>query len=278
MSMCNTNNISGMRIEVNGETKNTSQKLLYDILAELEIPGEVHIVNGFQVKENIKIKENDTLVVIEKGKMPSQDKLELMISARHTPQVFEKLKPAKVGIAGLGGIGSNLAIALARTGVGNLILVDFDVVEPSNLNRQNYNMSHLGRLKTEALREQILQINPYLNVEIQNCKVDADNAVKLFAGCQIVCEAFDGPREKAMLVNTILQEAPDTIVVAASGMAGYTSSNVIQTRKKMRRLYVCGDMENEAKQGNGLMAPRVQVCAGHQANMVIRLLLGIEEP
>lgn len=277
MIMSCKNSISDMQIQVNGEIKKISQRFLYDILEELETPGEVHIVNGFQVKENIEIKENDTLVIIEKGKMPSQDKLELMISARHTPKVFEKLKPAKVGIAGLGGIGSNLAIALARTGVGNLVLVDFDVVEPSNLNRQNYNMSHLGRNKTEALREQILQINPYLNVEIQNCKVDADNAVELFSECQIVCEAFDGPREKAMLVNTLLQEVSDTIIVAASGMAGYTSANEIQTRKKMKRLYVCGDMENEAKQGNGLMAPRVLVCAGHQANMVIRLLLGIEE-
>lgn len=267
-----------MQVVINGEKKETNKYFLYDILKELNIAGEVHIVNGFQVKEDIEIKENDILVIIEKGKIPDRDKLELMISARHTPNVFEKLKCARVGIAGLGGLGSNLAIALARTGVGNLVLVDYDVVEPSNLNRQSYFINHLGRPKTEALKEQILQINPYLNVEIHSCKVTSKNAVKLFEGCQIVCEAFDVPQEKAMLVNTLLSEEKKIKIVAGSGMAGYTSANDIKTRKKMSRLYVCGDLENEAKQGNGLMAPRVQICAGHQANMVLRVLLGIEEP
>lgn len=267
-----------MHIKINGEKKETTKTLLSEILDELKVPGEVHVVNGFQVKEDIIINENDILVIIEKGKMPDQNKLEIMISARHTPKVFGKLRNAKVGIAGLGGLGSNLSIALARSGVGTLVLADFDVVEPSNLNRQNYNISHLGRPKTEALKEQILQINPYLSVEINQCKVTKENAADLFGGCQIVCEAFDGPKEKAMLVNTLLTENPDVIIVAASGMAGYTSANQIATRKKMKRLYVCGDLENEAKQGNGLMAPRVQVCAGHQANMTLRLLMGIEEP
>jgi sulfur carrier protein ThiS adenylyltransferase len=181
-------------------------------------------------------------------------------------------------VAGLGGLGSNISVLLARTGVGHLLLVDFDTVEPSNLNRQSYYVSHLGMAKTDAMVQQLRQINPFITVESKTVRVTSENASTLFHDCDIVCEAFDNPVAKAELINSMLSQFPDKPIVAASGMAGFGSSNEIQTRKKFRNLYVCGDGETGAAVGNGLMAPRVTVCAAHQANMVLRLILGITEP
>ncbi|MPN42309.1 hypothetical protein SDC9_189866 [bioreactor metagenome] len=108
-------------------------------------------------------------------------------------------------------------------------------------------------------------------------KVSENNIIELFRGYDIVCEAFDRPEAKSMLVNGILNQLPAAKIVSASGLAGYESSNSIRTTRPMQRLYLCGDLVNGAKIGSGLMAPRVQICAGHQANMALRLLLGIED-
>ncbi len=221
--------------------------------------------------------EQDTLAIIRKGAMPQQAELESMMMARHTPEVHKKLKQGRVAIAGLGGLGSNIAVMLTRIGVGHLLLVDFDIVEPSNLNRQSYYIRHLGMPKTLALQSQLTEINPFIHVETCTVRVNAENAAELFDGYQILCEAFDKPDAKAMLVNTALTKLPDIKIVAASGMAGYASSNLIKTVQPIKRLYVCGDLETGAGIGTGLMAPRVQICAGHQANMILRLLVGITE-
>ncbi len=224
-----------------------------------------------QVAVNGKIKD------LGKGVMPAAEELENMMMARHTPTVHQKLKQGRVAIAGLGGLGSNIAVMLARIGVGQLLLVDFDIVEPSNLNRQSYYIRHLGMPKTLALKEQLAEINPFIRVETQTIRVDAENVVKLFGGYSILCEAFDKPEVKAMLVSTALANLPHITVVAASGMAGFSSSNRITTTRPMKRLYMCGDLATAAEPGMGLLAPRVQICAGHQANMILRLLVGQAE-
>lgn len=205
--------------------------------------------------------------------LPSKDDFEQMIYERHTPKVHDKVKTGRVAVAGLGGLGSHIAIALARMGVGFLHLVDFDVVEPSNLNRQEYRISHLGMAKTEALKKQLLEINPYIEIRTDNLKVTEDNAIELFQTDDIVCEAFDGPEQKAMLINTLLSEKEDVKIVSGTGMAGYGRSNEIVTKKINEQLYLCGDFVNGAKPGWGLMAPRVMICAGHEANKVIELLV-----
>lgn len=267
-----------MNITLNGTTISTTHLTAKELSTYLYPQKDiVIIVNGFQVDSDCALNENDIITLIEKGTMPSQDILENMMAARHTPFVHSVLKQSKVAIAGLGGLGSNIAAMLARIGVGHLLLVDFDIVEPSNLNRQNYGINHLGMAKTLATKEQIENINPFITVETANVKVEENNIETLFTGYDIICEAFDKAEYKAMLVNTALDVFPDTKIVSGSGMAGYATSNTIQTCRKMKRLYVCGDLENEAGFGNGLMAPRVQICAGHQANMILRLLLGIED-
>jgi sulfur carrier protein ThiS adenylyltransferase len=186
----------------------------------------------------------------------------------------EKLQNASVAIAGLGGLGSNIAVSLARSGVGHLFLVDFDVVDVTNLNRQMYTIPHLGMPKTQAMREILNRINPWLDIQMQQIRVTAENARELFAGWPIVCEAFDRPDQKAMLVGSLLSQCPDTIVVSGNGMAGLGDANDIRTQQKLRRLYVCGDDTTESAPGAGLMAPRVAICAGHQANKVLQLIIG----
>lgn len=158
--------------------------------------------------------------------------------------------------------------------MGHLLLVDFDVVDVTNLNRQVYMIPHLGMPKTEALREILAQINPWLDVRTEQVRVTPENVRELFSGWPVVCEAFDRADQKAMLVSSLLAQCPDTTVVSGNGMAGLGDANLIQTRQQMRRLYVCGDGMTEISPGVGLMAPRVAICAGHQANKVLQLITG----
>ena len=210
-------------------------------------------------------------------RVPSREEFEEAMDKRFSTEIYNKLKKAEVAVAGLGGIGSNTAVSLARSGIGHIHLVDFDTVDLTNLNRQAYTIEHLGRLKTEALKELLLNINPYLNITTETVKVTEENAVEIFKDYPIVCEAFDNPDNKAILVNTLLANCKDMKIVSSSGMAGYESSNKIETIRIMKNLYLCGDRVTDAYAGIGLMAGRVNICAGHEANMVIRLILGIEE-
>jgi len=212
--------------------------------------------------------------------LPLTDDLKAAMAARNSPGIQERLARGKIAVAGLGGLGSNIAVMLARIGVGRLMLVDFDKVEPSNLNRQHYCVSHIGMPKAEALQSQLAQINPFVETEIRVEKITEDNAREIFEGYPIVCEAFDRAENKAMLVGALLRDGEKNggkKIVAASGMNGFESSNKIKTEKIFSGLYLCGDSVAPEQEGIGFMAPRVGICAGHQANMALRLLLGIEE-
>ena len=208
----------------------------------------------------------------------TQKELHDALAGRHGAAVQAKLDRAAVGIAGLGGLGSHIAVSLARLGVGRLVLVDFDVVDVTNLNRQHYTMKDIGIPKTLALLEQLEAINPYLNYETYTERIIPANAARLFTGCDVVCEAFDRPDQKAMLIETLLEQLPETPIVSGSGMAGFGSANAIRTERRFGRLYLCGDGTSDVSDGLGLMAPRVAVCAAHQAAMTLRLLLGEREP
>lgn len=266
-----------MQIEVNGKPRTLAWRTAFEARDCLGGEADLVILNGFALDGDSPLAPGDTLTLIAKGALPAREELESMMMARHTPAVHQKLQAGRVAIAGLGGLGSNIAVMLARVGVGQLLLVDFDVVEPSNLNRQSYYVRHLGLPKTVALKQQLAEINPFIRVETRAVRVEAPLVAELFGGYDIVCEAFDKPEAKAMLVNTALAELPAVKIVAASGMAGYGSANAIRTYRPLERLYLCGDGETGAAIGTGLMAPRVQICAGHQANMVLRLLVGEKE-
>ena len=197
------------------------------------------------------------------------------MAARLPQGVHAVLKAGRIGIAGAGGLGSNVAVMLARAGVGKLLVVDYDIVEPSNLNRQHYSVKHLSMPKTEALRMQLADINPYVKVAVCNSKLAAENAAAVFDGYPIVVEALDDPACKAEIITSLLAHGGFK-VVAASGIAGYGGANLITTQRRLENLYVCGDLESCTDGGAGLLAPRVAICAGHQANMAVRLLLGLE--
>lgn len=186
----------------------------------------------------------------------------------------QKLAQCSVAVAGLGGLGSNVAVMLARAGVGQLFLVDFDRVDESNLNRQYYFLPQIGKYKTDAISEVLAAVNPQTAVSAKCVKVTEQNVLTLFGGFDVVCEAFDCPESKAGLVNCLLEKSKAKIV-AASGMAGLEDMNEIRTQHVMRRLYLCGDGESGTNAGD-MFAPRVTACAAHQANVVLRLLLDME--
>lgn len=193
---------------------------------------------------------------------------------RHGAETQEKFANASVSVCGLGGLGSNIAFALARAGVGHLALFDFDRVDVSNLNRQQYFPDQLGMEKTAALSETLRRINPFLEITAQTVKLTPENIPVLLADSLYICEAFDRADQKAMLVNTVLEQLPQAYLVSGSGMAGLSSANSIRTRKISRRFYLCGDGTSDAAAGLGLISARVAVCAAHEANMILRLIAG----
>ena len=208
--------------------------------------------------------------------MPSREEMLAALDKRQGADVVRKLQAATVAVCGLGGLGSNIAISLARAGVGKLILVDFDCVDVTNLHRQQYKASQVGLPKPEALLANLKEIAPYTEFEIHFEKVTEENVSSLLAHADVVCEAFDNAEAKAMLVNAVLETMPEKYLVAASGMAGYESGNAITTRKVTKRFYICGDGKSDVNDGIGLIAPRVMLCAAHQALVAIRPLLGLE--
>ena len=192
---------------------------------------------------------------------------------RNVKDIAKKLKKAKVCILGLGGLGSNVAVLLARSGIGYLKLIDFDVVEASNLNRQQYRISHIGIKKTEAIKTIIKEINPFVEIDTLDIKVDRENILSVVEDIEIVVEAFDRAETKAMAIEELLTNK-NKIVISASGMAGLGSANEVITRKIKENFYLIGDNYSDYEEYSGIMSTRVMLCAAHQANMFLRLILG----
>jgi sulfur carrier protein ThiS adenylyltransferase len=195
------------------------------------------------------------------------------LEKRHGADLQRKFSSACVAVCGLGGLGSNVAVSLARSGVGTLLLIDFDKVDMSNLHRQQYAVSQLGMCKTDAMKQTLAEIDPYCNVVTHTVKLKEDN-LSLIADCDIVCECFDNTEYKAMLVNGVSEYYPEKYMVAASGMSGLHTGNTIQTKKFGKRLYICGDGTSDVADDGTLFAPRVMLCAAHQANTVLRIIAG----
>ncbi|HQG63168.1 MAG TPA: sulfur carrier protein ThiS adenylyltransferase ThiF, partial [Bacteroidales bacterium] len=147
----------------------------------------------------------------------------------------------RVGIAGAGGLGSNCAAALARSGVGTLVICDYDVIEPANLSRQYYFTNQVGTLKTIALKENIARINPDIIVLAYTEKLTRTNIPKIYSGCDIIVEAFDRDDMKEMIIETVQSEMPGVPLIVGSGVAGWGNTDSIRCRKIDDTLYVCGD-------------------------------------
>ena len=206
--------------------------------------------------------------------IPTKEEWLSALVQRHGEKLQSRFSSATVAVCGLGGLGSNIAIALARAGIGKLILVDFDRVDLTNLHRQQYKANQIGMHKTKALAENLLEIAPYVETEIITERITEDNVSSLLKHADVICEAFDNAEAKAMLVNTVLEQFPNAYLVAASGMAGMDTPNTIRTRKIAKHFYLCGDEERDVADTIGLVAPRVMLCAAHQAHTVLRILAG----
>lgn len=210
--------------------------------------------------------------------IPSREVMREALNIRHGEDLQNKISAARVAVCGLGGLGSNIAIALARAGVGHLHLIDFDRVDLTNLNRQQYAVGQLGQYKTDALRETLSLVSPYCDVTCDTVRVTEENLPDLLKTEDYICEAFDRAEAKAMLVSGVLEHFPEKYLVAGSGLAGLGSANTIQTRRVSKRFYLCGDGTSDSSVGLGLVASRVLVCAAHEANMILRLIAGETEP
>ena len=206
--------------------------------------------------------------------IPTREEWNQALIERHGKDLQEKFSSATVAVCGLGGLGSNIAIALARAGIGKLILIDFDCVDITNLHRQQYKANQIGCYKADALAENLSEIAPYMELQTVTEKITEENFIDILKDADIVCEAFDNAESKAMLVNGVLEQLPRCYLVAASGMAGMDTPNIIKTRKVMKRFYLCGDEVSDVADTIGLVAPRVMLCAAHQAHTVLRILAG----
>lgn len=206
--------------------------------------------------------------------IPSEKEIYNALAERHGEDLQKKISSAKVAVCGIGGLGSNIAIALARAGIGQLHIIDFDRVDVSNLNRQQYFAEQVGLYKTDAMTENLHKIAPYCRIISDCVRIDETNISGLLRNDDIICEAFDSAEAKALLVNGVLENFPEKYIVSGSGMSGLHSANTITTRRVMKRLYICGDGQTDVDDGMGLFSSRVMVCAGHQSNMILRIIAG----
>jgi sulfur carrier protein ThiS adenylyltransferase len=188
-------------------------------------------------------------------------------------EIENHLKKFRVGIAGAGGLGSNCAAALARTGVGTLVIADYDTVEQSNLSSQYYFVNQIGMMKTKALKENLVRIRPEINVIVHQEKLDKKNITPIFAGCHVIVEAFDKVEMKEILIETVQKELPGIPLIVGSGMAGWGNTEILRFRKVDETLYVCGDELSEASEDSPTLAPRVGIVANMQANTVVEILM-----
>lgn len=210
--------------------------------------------------------------------IPTREEWYAALAERHGTWRQERFCAATVAVCGLGGLGSNISVSLARAGIGRLILIDHDRVDLTNLHRQQYAPAQIGLPKAEALAHSLRQIAPYTELEVHALRLTEQNAPLLLRDADIVCEAFDSAEAKAMLANAVLAQMPGKYLVAASGMAGMGSANTIKTRRISKRFYLCGDEVSDVDTEMGLVSSRVMLCAAHQAHAVLRILCDETEP
>lgn len=210
--------------------------------------------------------------------IPTKQEMERALRERHGEALQKRISSAAVAVCGLGGLGSNIAVSLARAGIGKLILIDSDRVDITNLHRQQYKANQIGLYKTEALKENLKEIAPYVRTQIYTERITEENIRTILKEADIICEAFDDPIAKAVLVEEVSVYMKEKYLIAASGMAGLGSGNMIRTKKITDHFYLCGDGISDIKNGRGLISSRVMLCAAHQAHMVLRILSGEAEP
>lgn len=265
-----------MKLLVNGQAM-TWLGSLEELVEERFSECDLILINGVQSSKESAIKEGDEIYLISKKGKYSQELTRCLLYSRHSQGIQSKIEASRAIILGLGGIGSSVAMHLTRLGIGHLTLVDFDLVDPTNIHRQMYCLKDLGRQKTDALKEALESINPYVELETRDLKVTKENLDGLLQGETYVIEAFDCPEAKAMVAIHHLSQPGKRILISCSGMAGDGPGEEIRVNRKKPHWYVVGDETTGVEAGLGLMSPRVGICASQMANLWLRLVLGKEQ-
>lgn len=263
-----------MKIFINQKEYFTNAKTLKELKKELNQNPEILIIDGFACNEDEIIEDGSKIFFLKKDEIPTN--LNDIIRARNHPFINKSIKNHSIGIAGVGGLGSTLAISLARVGL-NMNLVDFDIVDITNLNRQQYQIQDIAKFKTDALKEHILKINPNLNIKSINTRLNKNNLFSIFKDCSIICECFDDANSKKELIDESSKSLKDKIIISTSGMAGWGKSLDFKILKFSKNVFVVGDLNSFASRQNSLMAPRVGICANIVANLVLEILTSKEE-
>ena len=247
-------------------------------LADRLKPGaDILVLNGTPAARDSLLQDNDICSLIKTGEIPSALDMRTTLEARHGRDLQQRFRKAVVGIMGLGGLGSVVAVSLAKIGIGKLILADHDVVVLSNIHRQHYFIDQIGMKKTAALKKTMVRVNPFVSISTIENRLTEKNIPELFAGVDVLVECFDDPTMKATAMRTTLQHLPRAGYVGSSGVAGYGDGNTISCTKIKAGVYIVGDRVTEAKNNTGLLAPRVGIAAHHQANQVVRLIGGMDK-
>lgn len=247
---------------------------LFALRDQLKPGADIVIVNGVPVRKNQPVKDRDSIVFLKIGEKPDPREIEHLMMMRHGPGVYEKVKGAVVGIAGCGGLGSAVAISLARLGVARIVAADYDVVEPSNLNRQQYFIDQIGMPKVDALKANLKRTNPLVEIVAHNTTLTRRNIPSVFRECAVVAECFDNPSAKREMLVCVREKMPKKWLVTVSGIAGYGPGSAIRVKRIYERTFLVGDSRSESSRQLGLLAPRVMLAAGVQANLIMRILLG----
>lgn len=263
-----------MKIRINEKETEVRNGITAGDTADLAKPdADIIIQNGHIVKRDSLISDGDSIYLIKRGEKPNEEEMKFLLTARHTPKVAERLSKCRMAVCGLGGLGSNIALSLARMGVGELLLIDFDVIIPSNINRQQYYVDQIGMKKTEATYQNLKRVNPYIKYDVRDLYITRENIPGLFDGCDVILEAFDSAENKAILINTASSAYPDSLIVGASGLAGLGTHESFRTVRAGKNVVVIGDFESDARVGRGLMSTRVSIAAGIEANTAVRHVL-----
>ncbi|MEE0511831.1 MAG: sulfur carrier protein ThiS adenylyltransferase ThiF [Peptococcaceae bacterium] len=267
-----------MQIHINDKLVTTTACTYAELKPHYQPTADTLLISGRSKPWQTPINDGDEALLLDTTTAPTPEVWRAIYNARYGRTIMDKLQAGYVAICGLGGLGSLVALELARLGVGRLLLIDGDTVDPTNLARQHYTLAQIGQKKADALADTIRGSAPLTQVETAPVWLAASNIQSLLGDCPFICECLDRPETKALLTNTVLSSLPRSILIGASGMAGYSSGNTITAKQVMPRFYLVGDDINEGEEGIGLMAPRVGLCASAQATLTMRLLLGENTP
>lgn len=263
-----------MNITINGQTVSVApDTVTADVITNKS--DDLWLLNGFAVDSDTPLQDGDALLCVSRNKVPDEATYDAVWNARYGTEIYTRFKQSHIPVCGTGGLGSHIAISLARLGIGELTIIDKDVVDLTNLGRQAYEMTDLGKPKVYALKNILHRINPFIKVNAVHTTIHSGNYDNYLKDFPYIVEAFDSAENKAELTSYVLTHYPQTIIIGASGVSGYDHPNTVQTKELFSRYYQTGDGHSEST--IGLLAPRVMLCAAHEATILLHLLLTQKE-